>query len=685
MPLKPGSSSETVGENIRELHTGDTYAHTSEKFGKERANKQAVAIALSEARKHRASGGRAAAERVLPANHQLGMRVPDGGSNCAKCRFFKAPRDCDNKGFIEWNGSPRLPDPADRYCCDLYLAPARGRAEGGALSDDDEAAMMPETYANPLVRDALAAAARTMAAPGNIAKPNPYPEGSEEANWYENQRAGAMVPSAVDLAGMTTIGAGAMPAEEDALRMGIKAYHGSPHDFDAFDLSKIGTGEGAQAYGHGLYFAENEKVATDYRDALSNATINGNKFNPNDPLHAAVAAVDRVGSRETALRNQIEEVEADPTDWFAKDVLNYLRTKSPLPKLESGGKMYEVNINADPEHFLDWDKPLGEQSPQAIEAMYKAGYQVPRQVPTAESLQNLRDKYGEWGQMQADAVAGMMRRPASEFIPRTAEAAGGLRDAGIPGIKYLDQGSRMPTSDFTVWAPRVGEADQQFTVRGPGNVAHGKFDTREEARAFADQENAKLNPQTHNYVVFDDKLIDILRKYGLAGIPAAGVAVGAAQDDQGRAAGGAMNGAVRQAIARAKGGKIHVGPIETDHGGRTDTEEMKVPDGAYVLPADAISHMGENNSQAGLKKAQELFGPGGHHAPPRSAGGKTSGTGKPVDCVTAGGEFVIAPETVKHIGGGDLARGHKILDQFVMRMRKDHISTLARLPPPAQD
>ena len=140
MPLKPGSSSETVGENIRELHTGDTYAHTSEKFGKERANKQAVAIALSEARKHRASGGRAAAERVLPANHQLGMRVPDGGSNCAKCRFFKAPRDCDNKGFIEWNGSPRLPDPADRYCCDLYLAPARGRAEGGALSDDDEAA-----------------------------------------------------------------------------------------------------------------------------------------------------------------------------------------------------------------------------------------------------------------------------------------------------------------------------------------------------------------------------------------------------------------------------------------------------------------------------------------------------------------------------------------------------------------
>ena len=42
---------------------------------------------------------------------------------------------------------------------------------------------------------------------------------------------------------------------------GIVAYHGSPHSFDQFDTSKIGTGEGAQAYGHGLYFAEEEGVS----------------------------------------------------------------------------------------------------------------------------------------------------------------------------------------------------------------------------------------------------------------------------------------------------------------------------------------------------------------------------------------------------------------------------------------
>ena len=55
---------------------------------------------------------------------------------------------------------------------------------------------------------------------------------------------------------------------------GIRAYHGSPHDFDRFDISKIGTGEGGQAYGHGLYFAEAEPTALSYRNA--NFVTDGN-------------------------------------------------------------------------------------------------------------------------------------------------------------------------------------------------------------------------------------------------------------------------------------------------------------------------------------------------------------------------------------------------------------------------
>ncbi len=45
----------------------------------------------------------------------------------------------------------------------------------------------------------------------------------------------------------------------------IEAWHGSPHKFDKFSMDNIGTGEGAQAYGHGLYFADNKEVGEQYR------------------------------------------------------------------------------------------------------------------------------------------------------------------------------------------------------------------------------------------------------------------------------------------------------------------------------------------------------------------------------------------------------------------------------------
>lgn len=59
MPLRQGNSAAIKSQNIREFHTGKTYAHTKAKFGKKKANEQAVAVALSTARKYRrrADGG----------------------------------------------------------------------------------------------------------------------------------------------------------------------------------------------------------------------------------------------------------------------------------------------------------------------------------------------------------------------------------------------------------------------------------------------------------------------------------------------------------------------------------------------------------------------------------------------------------------------------------------------------
>lgn len=51
MPLKKGTSRKTVSENISEFHKGGTYAKTEKKFGKAKADKQAVAVAMEQMRK----------------------------------------------------------------------------------------------------------------------------------------------------------------------------------------------------------------------------------------------------------------------------------------------------------------------------------------------------------------------------------------------------------------------------------------------------------------------------------------------------------------------------------------------------------------------------------------------------------------------------------------------------------
>lgn len=44
-----------------------------------------------------------------------------------------------------------------------------------------------------------------------------------------------------------------------------RAWHGSPYNFDTFDLGAMGKGEGNQAHGWGLYFAKDRNVSEDYK------------------------------------------------------------------------------------------------------------------------------------------------------------------------------------------------------------------------------------------------------------------------------------------------------------------------------------------------------------------------------------------------------------------------------------
>src|SRR6185295_20073029 len=90
-----------------------------------------------------------------------------------------------------------------------------------------------------------------------------------------------------------------------------------------------------------------------------------------------------------------------------------------------------VRINADREHFLDWDKPINQQSPQVREAIAPILREFGLE---GENLDYLAGKH----------VLNRMSETLANGASSSPVVSQRLRDAGIPGIKYLDQGSREP-------------------------------------------------------------------------------------------------------------------------------------------------------------------------------------------------------------------------------------------------
>jgi len=146
--------------------------------------------------------------------------------------------------------------------------------------------------------------------------------------------------------------------------------------------------------------------------------------------------------------------------------------------------------------------------------------------------------------------------------------------------------------------------------------------------------------------------------------------------------------------ARSMGHQGFIGSIVP---GRTDVHHMSVAGGSYVIPADTVSSIGQGNSLAGAAKLGQLFrsGPYGsgaaaHISAPRKpisirqkfADGGDADDGGSADIVTAGGEYIVDPQTVTKLGGGSLDHGHNVLDAFVKHVRSHTIKKLKSLPGP---
>ena len=205
---------------------------------------------------------------------------------------------------------------------------------------------------------------------------------------------GEVTPEAVQSLVFGGLGAGASMAPRGALASGaarpIRAYHGSPHDFERFDASKIGTGEGVQSFGHGLYFADNPAVAEEYRRMLSRG----------QPGHA-----------------------------------------------------YEVNLHTDPSRMINYDAPLAAQPRPVLDVARELKADLPR-VYESDIRNELARLAGETPNkppivhnMPAptngrELYDNFHRMLGAHGATSEADAARMLAERGITGVRYLDGGSR---------------------------------------------------------------------------------------------------------------------------------------------------------------------------------------------------------------------------------------------------
>ena len=256
-------------------------------------------------------------------------------------------------------------------------------------------------------------------------------------------------------------GAVMMPQEAqsgvvDRALKAIRAYHGSPHKFDKFDINKIGTGEGVQAYGHGLYFSGNEDVARSYAENAED------KYAPGIIARRMLAGWP---DRDTAIQKQMERIarleQSHNEDFIApyRGALDLLKS-GEIPK---AGHMYEVDIHANPEHLLDWHKRLHEQSPHV--------------------QSNLKD-------MAQDA--GMPMRYWKPVNPE---------DAATGEEYYSSLAQKFKSKTNPVWDPKKASSElKSWALPGIQYI-----------------DPAARGDGSRNYVMFDPNLVDITRRYAKGG------------------------------------------------------------------------------------------------------------------------------------------------------------------------
>lgn len=291
----------------------------------------------------------------------------------------------------------------------------------------------------------------------------------------------------------------------------MSAWHGSSHDHDKFSTAHIGSGEGRQAYGHGLYFAGSKAVGEYYANMLSGSFKTGN-----DELDTQLRA--NGGKLDEAIATLADRADHSPLSrrslWT--DAISTAEQIKKNGGLDFKGRLYQVNLIPSEDAFLLWDKPLSEQSSAVQDAL------MANRTLLEDCFADSPDFYNngrEAAVLYSDMEDSLSAPDASQF----------LRSIGIRGIQYLDGNSR--SMNELVWKENSFSEKYDAMVKGVaenylkdrGDVKDAIVRLKHDAAAsrapqYADAAMALENGDLildlkYNYVVFDDADIEIVAKY----------------------------------------------------------------------------------------------------------------------------------------------------------------------------
>ena len=323
------------------------------------------------------------------------------------------------------------------------------------------------------------------------------------------------------------------PTDTDS---GIIAFHGSGADFDRFSLSKIGTGEGNQAFGYGLYFTDSEDIAKFYKDTVRQernmlhldgkmldsvyTADNEEKFgdyvvkNFPSSIHDDVYMVlDNLGQGLGSIQDADNLASGTFRTATEKQIYNKIRKDLSLPELPEG-KTYKVALAPKPDEFLDYDKMLIDQP----ESMQSKVQEIVDILPFNKPPMDARNGNSFQEEITSQVQDSIKNLANTKLMVMKGEMSEEVFDKIVKQDPFTDlvfkklfrQGAENQGFGINPLAKAPQIASQIMNDYGIKGIKY-------KAGQGVGIRNIDETSKTNNYVIFDENLINILAKYGIVG------------------------------------------------------------------------------------------------------------------------------------------------------------------------